>query len=531
MKKLVFVLLIISLVVCCSCSKATSAEPTIPNQVKITGGSVQGVAENSLTVFKGIPYAAPPVGNLRWKAPQPVKPWKGVLKADHFGPSAPQIVAHNFARLSSDVGKISEDCLYLNVWTPALQKARKNLPVMVWIHGGGFAMGSTTQANWTCEKLAEKDVVLVSLNYRLGVLGFLTHPELTAENPQHTSGNYGLLDQLAALKWVQDNITAFGGDPKNVTIFGESAGGISVSMLCASPLAKGLFKRAICESGGAFGPIEEKRMLGVQRLKVAEQNGLDLAQRVGAKNLAELRQIPIERFIKDKASVMGGLWPVCDGYVITDDAYKLYKQGKYNDVDVLIGTNSNEGATFVQGPVHKEAYLQYVKLFGPLEPLALKVYPGTTDAEALASMRNIVMDTIFAWPTYTWARLQSQTGKGRVYVYYFNRNDAENNAAASFKGAAHSDEINYVFGHINTTFNAHYTDKDRALSAAMMSYWTNFAKTGNPNAPGLPAWPRYKEGADTIMYLDPDQVQAGPQPNLARLQLLDIFFNAIHGLN
>lgn len=499
--------------------------PVNQNQVRVTGGVVQGVNENGITVFKGIPFAAPPVGKLRWQPPQPVVPWQGVLQADHFAAACPQLVSGNFASIDNNMGTQSEDCLYLNIWTPALDKgAKAKLPVMVWIHGGGFAFGASSQSNWTGEKLAAKNVVLVSIAYRLGVFGFLAHPELSAENVHKVSGNYGLMDQQAALAWIQKNIAAFGGDPANVTIFGESAGGISVSMLCASPLSKGLFKRAISESGGAFGPVEDKRLLGMQSLKAAEQNGLALAKRLGATNVAALRQVPVKKILQDQGSTMGANWPVCDGYVLLDDATKLYRQGRYNDVDILIGTNSNEGAMFLQNPVHKEDYLQYANLFGTLKSQALTIYPGNTDTEALTSMRNIFMDTVFAWPTYTWARLQSMTGHSKVYVYYFDQTEPAHQTALKFDGAAHSDEINYVFGHVDKNFNFQYTDKDRALSTAVMDYWTNFARTGNPNGNGLPNWPRYEYGKDTVMYLNSGNLKAGSQPNLARMQFMDLFF-------
>ena len=301
---------------------------TVPGQVKVTGGTIQGLVLEDMTVYKGIPFAAPPVGELRWKAPQPVVAWSGVKECQTFAPNPMQ----------GNGEGCSEDCLYLNVWTPA-KSPKEKLPVMVWIYGGGFAGGATSYYDGAL--LARKGVILVSVAYRVGKLGFLSLPELSAENPNGVSGNYGLLDQIAGLQWVKDNIAKFGGDPDNVTIFGESAGGISVSMLCASPLAKGLFKRAISQSGGSSYPGEN-----MQTLAVAQEANAAWAKGAFGDDytLEQLRAADVK-------AVMGGFggsggWPVTDGYVIPDDQYKLYEAGKYNDVDVLIGYNSDEGLSF-----------------------------------------------------------------------------------------------------------------------------------------------------------------------------------------
>ena len=305
-----------------------------PGQVKVTGGVIQGEVLEDMTVYKGIPFAAPPVGDFRWKAPQPVVAWSGVRECKEFGPNPMQGNGEN----------CSEDCLYLNVWTPA-KKAKEKLPVMVWIYGGGFAGGATSYYDGAL--LAKKGVVVVSVAYRVGKLGFLSLPELSAEDPNGVSGNYGLLDQIAGLQWVKDNIAKFGGNPGNVTIFGESAGGISVSMLCASPLAKGLFQRAISQSGGSFGPTNPQSYPGenMQTLAVAQEANANWAKTAFGDDYT-LEQL---RAAEAKA-VMGGFggsggWPVTDGYVIPDDQYKLYEAGKYNDVDVLIGYNSDDSAS------------------------------------------------------------------------------------------------------------------------------------------------------------------------------------------
>ena len=325
MKKLV--LLVAATLCVWACAK--------PGQVKVTGGTIQGEVLEDMTVYKGIPFAAPPVGDFRWKAPQPVVAWSGVRECKEFGPNPMQ----------GNGEGCSEDCLYLNVWTPA-KSAKEKLPVMVWIYGGGFAGGATSYYDGAL--LAKKGVVVVNVAYRVGKLGFLSLPELSAEDPNGVSGNYGLLDQIAGLQWVKDNIAKFGGNPGNVTIFGESAGGISVSMLCASPLAKGLFQRAISQSGGSFGPTNPQSYPGenMQTLAVAQEANANWAKTAFGDDYT-LEQM---RAAEAKA-VMGGFggsggWPVTDGYVIPDDQYKLYEAGKYNDVDVLIGYNSDEGLSF-----------------------------------------------------------------------------------------------------------------------------------------------------------------------------------------
>jgi para-nitrobenzyl esterase len=338
-----------------------------PSPVKVSEGMVQGTFENGLTVYKGIPFAAPPVGDLRWKAPQPARKWEGVKDATKYGPAA-------FQGGNPPSGK-SEDCLYLNIWTPA-KSAKEKIPVLVWIYGGGFSFGSTAEPGYNGEKLAKKGVVLVSIAYRVGQLGFLAHPELSAENPNHVSGNYGILDQIAGLQWIKKNIAAFGGDPNKVTIFGESAGGISVSMLCASPLAKGLFQGAISESGGSFGPTRAKTYPGenMKTLKQAEADGVAYAQKVGATSIAELRKMEADKLPLGMG--MGGGWPITDGYVIPDDQHKLYEAGKYNDIPVLIGYNSDEGASFSREKTPEE-YVTGVKArYGKFADDLIKAYPA-----------------------------------------------------------------------------------------------------------------------------------------------------------
>jgi len=493
--------------------------------VKVDGGLVEGTVEDGIAVYKGIPFAAPPVGDLRWRPPQPVKSWDGFLKADKYAPACPQMQLNipGFPKVET-----SEDCLYLNVWTPAKSSA-ENLPVMVWIYGGAFVMGSTSMPVYSGEQLAKMGVIIVSIAYRVGPLGFLTHPELTAESERKVSGNYGLLDQIAGLKWVQQNIKAFGGNPNCVTIFGESAGGISVSMLAASPLTKGLFQRAICQSGGSFSPARTKKESdSMQLLAGAESAGVEFAKRLGANSLTELRQVSPEKWQQDPAAQMGGLWPVIDGYVIVDDQYKLYEEGKYNDVPVLIGTNSDEGSMFAMF-VRSIAPEQYEKnardLFGPFAEKVLELYPGKTQDQTFRAMADIFRDAWFAWPTWAWAKLQSRTGTSKVFVYYFDQKQHPSPFSAFFKsdGAPHGSEIPYVFKHLDQNPGTQFTGEDKKLSEMMVTYWTNFAKNGNPNGPGLPEWPVFKDGEPTVLYLK-SEPHTGPIPNLDKLTLMDNYF-------
>jgi len=494
-----------------------------PKPVKTQSGPVQGTAEDGVTVYKGIPFAAPPLGDLRWKAPQPAASWTEVRPADKFAPACMQVPIVN-ATLGMDAVTTNEDCLYLNIWTPA-KSAKDRLPVMVWIYGGGFTMGGTSISGYNGANLAKKGVLLVSIAYRLGALGFMAHPELSKEQGGH-SGNYGLMDQIAGLQWVKKNIAAFGGDPSKVTIFGESAGGIAVSMLAASPLAKGLFSGAISESGGNFAPPHVTGTEGgenMNTLATAEKNGKELLAKLGVSSIAEARKKTADEILKASPPGLGTSgWPIFDGYVLTGDQYKLYEAGRYNDTPVLIGTNSDEGALFVASakadPYQKNTRAAY----GEYADKILAAYPGGTDAQALRSSRDMFRDTAFAWPTWTWARLQSKTGKGKVYVYYFSHRPPYPNAP-QFKdwGAAHAGEIAYVFGNFPAATPP--TASDRAVSEQISSYWVNFAKKGDPNGPGLPQWPAFTNTSAQVMNLD-DPSKAIDVPNLQKLEVLDGYY-------
>lgn len=501
---------------------ASAAAAQTPKPVRTQAGLVQGKTEGDLTVYKGIPFAAPPVGDLRWRAPRPPAAWKGVHPADKFAPACMQVPIVMPA-LGLDALPVNEDCLYLNVWTPA-KSPKDHLAVLVWIYGGGFTIGGTSLRQYDGEYLAKKGVVFVSIAYRLGAFGFLATPELSAENHGH-SGNYGLLDQIAGLEWVKRNIAAFGGNPNRVTIFGESAGGIAVSMLATSPLAKGLFQGAISESGGSFAPARFSNEGGenVPPLSVAEHNGGAFLDKIGAKSIADARKMTAESILKALPPGLGaGLWPAFDGYVLPGDQYNLYEVGRYNDTPILIGTNSDEGALFVPTAT-AAAYEKSVQTgYGDYAEKILAAYPTGSDAVALRSARDLARDSTFGWSTWTWARLASKRGKSKAYVYYFSHRPSYPDTP-QFKswGAAHGAEISYVFG--NFTPSMPPSAEDRAVSDQVSSYWVNFAKTGDPNAQGMPTWPAFNDSNPEVMNLN-DPSKAIPLPNAEKLKVLDGYY-------
>lgn len=487
-----------------------------PAPVMTEYGLVQGVYEPGLTVYRGIPFAAPPVGNLRWKAPQPATPWDAVRDATKFAPSA-------FQR--SNRLNVSEDCLYLNVWTSAKQ-ADEKLPVLVWIYGGGFVSGGTDSPGENGEYLARKGVVVVSINYRVGPLGFLAHPELSAESSNHVSGNYGLLDQIAGLQWIKKNIAAFGGDPNRVTIFGESAGGISVSMLCASPLAKGLFHGAISESGGSFGAIGSGKYFGENMTSMAdaEKRGEAYMHELGAASIVDLRQLPPDKLPIGFNS--GVSWPNVDGWVIADDQYKLYTTGQYNDVPVIVGYNSDEGLFFAREKTAEEFVTNAHQRFGPFADKLLDAYPpGKTVVSR--SARNLIRDAAFGWHTWTWARLQSRTGRSKVFYYYFDQHpNWDPNSPKADQGTAHGPEVSYVFQVLNDLRipgESELRPIDFAISDIISTYWVNFAKYGDPNGSGMPEWPLFKGKNGEVMYFN-EKAYPGPVPDAKGLEIMDSYF-------
>ena len=366
----------------------------------VAQGQVSGVEDQGIITYWAIPFAEAPVGELRWKAPVPKKHWNGVRECTEPAGMPPQ---QTRSRPGGPAPKVTEDCLYLNIQTPA-KSVNDKLPVLVWIHGGGFITGDANSNNGI--NFARKGIVYVSLSYRTGALGFLSLPELSAENPRGISYNYGLLDMIGGLKCVQENIADFGGDPAKVKIMGESAGAIAVSMLCASPLAKGLFRGAISESGGSFCPVDAVRVdnNGIRDVRGSEEYGLAWMKRIGVSSLSELRETDWEKLVSDEQSGgVGGFWPTVDGYVLPDDQYKMYEAGNYNDVNVLIGTNSDEGSMFVR-PTQVAKYQEDIRAeYGPFAERMLQLYPASSDGETFAALSDIFRETAFAWPTWAWA--------------------------------------------------------------------------------------------------------------------------------
>jgi para-nitrobenzyl esterase len=482
-----------------------------PLKVKTAQGKVHGklINEGKVRAFLGIPYAAPPVSNLRWKAPEPAANWKDVREASNYGAHCIQTP---FSDMSFQDAGPSEDCLYLNVFSPAGAKGSSKLPVMFWIHGGGYFSGSASEPRHNGDFLPTRGVVLVTINYRLGVFGFLATDELVKEG-NGAAGNYGLLDMIAALQWVKSNIAKFGGDPGNVTIFGESAGSSAVSTLMASPLAQGLFAKAIGESGSALG-----RGLGGDTAAEAAPIGTTWAQSLGAKSLAELRAIPGDTILE--ASHKPGaprFAPVIDGHALTEPVAETYAQGKQAHVPLLAGWNRDEGNTEAAKTMTVALWKSEAeKRFGDRAAEFLELYPGTDDEQAARSSIDFSGDTFIAFGTWKWIEAQVKTGEAPVYRYHFEL------AAPVSKFhppvAFHSDDIEYVFGALDTRPGSVWRPEDRKLSELMMTYWTNFAKTGDPNGAGLPQWPRYDKTGE-VMHLDADST-ATPDTTRARYDFL-----------
>lgn len=480
--------------------------------VKVTGGLVAGTVNTGgdIHIFKGIPFAAPPVGNLRWKEPQPVTPWGGVKQCVAFGASPVQGSPVPFGPWSEEYlipkEPIGEDCLYLNVWTGAQSPAAKK-PVIVWIYGGGFASGGAGCAIYDGEAMAKKGIVFVSINYRVGIFGFFAHPGLTSESGHHASGNYGLMDQVAALKWVKQNIASFGGDPDNVTIAGQSAGSMSVNCLVASPLCKGLFNKAIAESGASFltSPV-----IGVATLQKAEAEGL----KVGT-SLADLRAMPADELMKKQMAVRG---PIMDGYVLPQTIAGIFAAGKQNDVSLLTGWNEDDGVIFGKPATAAEYTKQAQQQYGADAGTYLQLYPGSTDEEAAASQGKVSRDMVFGIQNYTWANIQAQKSKHKVYLYRFARKLPATGDYVKF-GAFHTGEVAYAYDNLAFVHRCPWEAVDHQLATNMSAYWANFATTGNPNGKGLPEWPAYDTKGYATMILAETQ-EAKPLPGKAGLDFL-----------
>jgi para-nitrobenzyl esterase len=418
---------------------------------------------------------------------------------------------------------VSEDCLYLNIWTPA-KNAHQHLPVIVWIYGGGYVNGSASMPLYWGDQLAQKGVILVTIAYRVGPLGFLAHPELTRESPHQSSGNYGLMDQIAALEWVQRNVAAFGGDPKNVTIAGQSSGAISVSILMASPLAKGLFQRAIGESGGLFEPLQ---LAPKFLLANAERDGEKYAVSLGATSLRQLRLLPASRLTGDAGGICH---PVIEPYVLPVSPYEAFASGKQNDVPLLIGSNAEEARAMID-VTHETAAAFNSDMehsVGQLPPPLLAAYPHATDEEAKQARLSLERDLRFGWDMWAWARLQAGTGQKSVYYYSF-RQQPPFPAASIYAGwgASHYADLWYVFDHLDQEPWL-WTKADRKLAEEMSTYWVNFAKSGNPNGPGLPQWPAFTNAESKVQYLG-DPITVGGVVSINGLTVFDAVYTTVRG--
>jgi len=466
-------------------------------KVRVRGGLLEGELKEGVASFKGIPFAAPPVGNLRWRAPQPAAGWKGVRAAKEFSKSCMQTIVHELKPWTYEFmthTEVSEDCLYLNVWTAAEPKEKAKRPVFVYIYGGALTSGSGAVPVYDGAGLARKGLVVVTFNYRVGALGFMAHPELSAESG-HGSGNYGFRDQVAALQWVRDNIAKFGGDPGCVTIAGQSAGATSVHALTASPKAKGLFHRAIAQSGSSLGSVG---LMGSRSLAEAEKEGVKWAESKKVANLAMLRALPADQLIPQ--GMRFGL--VIDGDFLPAPVAEIYAAGRQNDVPTMTGYNADD-IGMAPGIGTVAAWEGQAKSrFGELAGEFLKAYPAANDAEAGAALLESGRDSQKIG-TYLWAQHRAKTGKTPAYTYYWNHT-LPGPEAARYR-AFHTSEVPYAL-HTLYMSSRPFTAEDRAVEEQMSSYWANFAKNGDPNGPGLAKWPAVGAEAVTMQVGDNPQV-------------------------
>jgi len=509
------------------------------DRVKTTNGTIESTAppRDGVRSFKGIPFAQPPVGDLRWREPQPVQNWPGVRNADKFGPTCMQRLSPNADYWFRGDG-MSEDCLYLNVWTPA-KSGREKLPVLVYVFGGGFQNGDGSEPRYDGESMARKGIVAVSLNYRTNILGFFVHPELTRESPHRASGNYGLLDQVAALRWVQKNIAAFGGDPKRVTIAGESAGSISVSALMASPLSKDLMAGAICESGAAIASLPPRP------LAEAEQNGTKFAAVAGADSLAALRAMTAQQ-LQDAAAKAQGIRfsTAMDGYFLSKTLTEIALAGEQAKVPLLAGSNTEEqGVRSVLAggePTPETLAAAITKFYGDKAEPVLKAYAATTADEVFEAAMHLASARFISYGTWKWTELHMQTSGKPVYRYLYAKvrppylgmpgqpppappapGPGAPQQPQAPRGAVHSAEIQYAMGNLDLDKRYAWEPADYDVSKTMQAYFVNFIKTGKPDGPGLPPWPAYRPETNYQRMRIDVTPQAEPEPHRDRYLALD----------
>lgn len=487
--------------------------------VRIETGRVAGASSRGVAAYLGLPFAAPPVGDLRWRAPQPARAWTGIRQATEFGPACMQV---GVSIPGEPEPGMSEDCLYLNIWAPRRPARRR--PVMVWIHGGGYTNGATALPLYWGDRLARRGVVVVTLNYRLGALGFLAHPELTAESGASTSGNYGLMDQLAALRWVQRNISSFGGDPHNVTLFGQSAGAMSISLLIASPRARGLFNRAIAQSGGVFEPIQ---LAPNYLLANAERDGLAFAAALGASSIAQLRALPAERLLASQGPVSH---PVIEPVLLPRTPYDAYVMGSFNDVPLLLGSNEEEAhsLTDVRATTAKSYTHDIEEAWGALPPALIAAYPFATDAQARDARLRFERDLRFGWDMWAWARLHAKASTHPVFYYRFSqRPPFPRDTVRGDWGAGHFAELWYMFDHLGQERWA-WSAVDRRLADMMAGYWVTFAVKGDPNGLGRPTWPAFTTGEPMVQDFGA-KTHLVAAPTSPQLRSFDSVYAAVRG--
>jgi len=479
------------------------------SEIKTENGLVSGYKSGDISIFKGIPFAQPPVGDLRWKAPQPAKNWTGVLKCDKFSASPMQGKPVPFMMWTEEFitppEKLSEDCLYLNIWTPA-KSVKEKLPVFVWIYGGGFSSGSAACAVYDGEEMSKKGIIFVSINYRVGVLGFLVHPELSRETDNKVSGNYGLLDQVAALKWIQRNIEAFGGDPQKVTIAGQSAGSMSVCALVASPLAKGLFRGAIAQSGGILSNFMS------MSFSDAEKEGSAFMEKMKVTNIEELRKKTAEELI----AAGGSFRPVYDGYVIPGDVFAAFKNGQFNDVSMMTGWVTGDGSLMGNQTMTPEKYKQQaVEKYGDKAEQYMKIFPGATSDQVASSLKELSLMQFAALPAHLWAGFS----KSKAYIYQFSHVPVDKPGFPNY-GAFHTSEVPFAL-HTLHLWKRPWRDVDLAVEKTMSDYWVNFVKKGNPNGEGLPEWGVYDKSSGNIMEIG-DKPKLSPALHKSEFEFLEV---------
>jgi para-nitrobenzyl esterase len=490
------------------------------DRVPVTGGIIEGtrLAGSEVRLFRGIPFAAPPVGERRWRAPQPVEPWDGIRKADTWGTRCMQGDMFGGPIVTRD-DSMGEDCLYLNVWAPA-KTTGKPLPVLVVFHGGGYAAGSASEPRTDGEWFARQGVIVVAPNYRLGLFGFLAHPELSAESDGRGSGNYGMLDQVAALQWVQDNIAAFGGDPGNVTINGESAGSTSVSALMASPLSRHMVHKAIGQSGAFFSvPLEGQVM---KPLMSMEQDGLNFAHSIGADDLADLRAMPARQLLDEVMQQNGG-WgygPGVDGHFLSRPVEDIYKAGEQAAIPLMAGWTSAELGMAValnpERPTVASFTARLEEQIGTRAADALEVYPAGDDREAMHSAAALASDLFISYSTWKWIETHRETADAPIYRYRFDRSLPDD--PASQFGAIHASDIEYAFNTLDSK-PSDWQAEDRRVAEVMATAIANFVRTGNPNGPGVPDWPAYGDSGKVMVF---DSVsESRPEEYRARYEFLD----------